>query len=125
MSEKSDEDYLDDSLFEDVLSSLDVRLELESAGRLAAGIEIEIEEGGPLGVYLKTRREEAVASLKSLVEISPSDAVGIAAAQANINEYLRCLSWVRKSLEKGREAERIIEEERRQQRETGSFESDA
>ncbi len=95
-------------LFDSSLRDLEERQALERANRLAANIEIDIEQNGPLGQYIKFRRQDACEALKVLAEIDPKDAVSVALAQSVVREYLRAVSWVSASIEESEAADEII-----------------
>lgn len=94
--------------FSDSLGDLERRRRLERTGRLAAEIEIDLEESGPLGLYVKSRREEAAEAMRVLAAIDPRDAITITDAQATVREYLRVCDWVAARMEEAVEAEREI-----------------
>lgn len=99
------------SLFDTALGDLERRRALERVGRTAAGIEIDLEDGGPLAQYVKLRRSMALEAIQGLAQIDPKDPVSIATLQADVREYLRVCEWVTGRMEEAAEAERIIERE--------------
>lgn len=101
------EDLLD-SLYDASLRDLEERQALERAGRVAANIEIDLEQGGPLGLYIKSRRQEASEALRVLAEVDPRDAVSVAMAQSVVREYLRAVNWVAAKIEESEAADEII-----------------
>lgn len=103
-----DDETIDGMFFGDVLSELERRRHLERTGRIAATIEIELKDGGPLGLYVASRRQEAGEALRVLTAIDPNDAVAIAIAQSTVTEYLRVTDWIRNRVEEAEIAEEII-----------------
>jgi hypothetical protein len=87
------------------------RIELERAGRLAAQIEIDINDHGPLARYVAARRGEALAAIQVLRTTDPRDGVSIARIQSEIEEYLRARDWIVGAMNAAEEAAQIIEEE--------------
>lgn len=74
-------------------------------------IAAAIENDGPLGKYLKFRREIAQRALQVLVETPPEQVVRMAAAQAEVREFLRVGEWVLSELSDAEQAEQTIAEE--------------
>lgn len=103
--------FLQDEFFEGELSELERRRRLERDGRVAADIEIDLQDKGPLYLYVKERRAAAAAALQRLVDTDPRDATGIATTQAEVMEYLRACDWIHARIEAAEQAEEIIKEE--------------
>ena len=96
---------------EDVLSELEHRYALERAVRVAAGVTIDIQDRGPLSLYVQQRRQEAVQSLLDLAcNIDAKDAVAIAKAQTNVVEYMKVCDWTHSQIVAGQQADDIIKE---------------
>ncbi len=96
------------SLFDNTMRDLEQRQALERAGRVAVDIEIDLEQGGPLGLYIAARRQEACEALRVLASIDPRDAVSVALAQSVVREYLRAVNWVSSKIEESEAADEII-----------------
>jgi len=108
------DEFLDgmvDDLFEDGLTALEQRRQLEQAVSLKTDIEKDLAGKGPLFLYLKQRRAVALAALKSLAEADPKDAAGIARLQTVIDEYITPCEWMAARLDEGAHSARIIKEE--------------
>lgn len=101
----------DEAMLSDGLSELERRGDLERMGRIAAEIEIDLQDRGPLYRYIAARRAQAIAALRQLVDVRPSDIEGITAAQASVREYLQATNFVHAGLSDGDTAEAIINEE--------------
>lgn len=95
--------------FRDTLAGLEQRKLLERAGRRAAEITIDIEQNGPLGQYVASRRGEAQEALRMLVDLDPKDAVSIVMAQSAVREFLRACEWISARMDEAAEAQHIIE----------------
>lgn len=108
MSEQDDLMDAEASFFADGMSDIERRKWLERTGRIAAEIEIDLETGGPLGLYAKSRRNEAMEALRILADIDPRDAIAIAEAQAIVREYLRVFAWVAAKIEEAAQATETI-----------------
>ena len=104
-------DGMVDDMLEDGLSALERRRALQRAGTLAAEIHIDVAAKGPLLLYLKERRNEALEALYALVSIDPRDDVAIARAQTVVAEYLKVAHWIAARREDALEADRIIQED--------------
>lgn len=100
-----------DAFIDEGLAELERRAELERAGALSAVIEYELIEGGPLKLYLESRRQEAAEALKRLITANPRDGVAIAQAQAVVHEYVRCANWIAGRIEAADHAQEQIERE--------------
>lgn len=100
----------EDLVGDDALAELERVRELETASRVGAHIILDLQDRGPLYLYLKQRRQEAVASLLNLAAIDPRDAVAIAQHQAVVREYLKITGWIDRGIERAKEAELIINE---------------
>lgn len=112
MNQANGEDAsFEDEFFEANLTELEHRHSLERAGRIAAGILIDLQDRGPLYLYVKERRARADQSLRDLVAADPHDAVAVALLQSKVNEYLDACIWIDKALETGAQAEAAIHEE--------------
>lgn len=103
--------FMEDGVAYETLDELQRKHELERTGRVAADIIIEIEDKGPLGLYLKERRDLAKDALLSLATIDPKDGVTIAQRQEIVKEYLRLSRWIRARLSEAKAAHEIIERE--------------
>jgi len=104
-------DGMVDDLFEDGLTALEQRRQLEQSVSLKTDIETDLAEGGPLMLYLKRRRAMALEALEALVSVDPKDAPGIAKLQTLINEYIRPCEWVAARIEEGAQDAQTIREE--------------
>lgn len=100
-----------DEFANEQLSELERRDQLESAGRLGAEIYVEVKDKGPLGLFLKARRELAAEALLSLARIDPRDQVAIAEQQAIVKEYLSLVEWIKQGIDEAVEAEETIARE--------------
>lgn len=100
-----------DGFIEERLVDYERRAELERAGMLGAVIEYELIEGGPLKLYLETRRSEAADAIKDLITADPRDAVAIAQAQATVHEYVKAAQWIAGRMEDADQAEETIKRE--------------
>lgn len=100
-----------ETFLDERLSALEQRAELERAGTLGAAIEYELIEGGPLKLYLESRRQKAADALNELISADPRDAVAIAQAQAVVNEYVKVAQWVTGRIEAADHAQEQIERE--------------
>jgi hypothetical protein len=107
----------EEALAEDVLSVIEQRddaerrRELERVGRIAAEVEVDLADGGILGLYAETRRRDAIAAAVVHLTVDPRDAVAIAQSRAEIDEYLRFRRWARQQIEAGERAAQIIRQE--------------
>lgn len=106
MSQSGFYDTLEEEFFDEELSNIERRKALESAERVAADIEHDLNISGPLALYVQSRKREASESLRVLVNLDPSDAVAVAMAQQSVKEYLRAIDWIYKSVEAARDAAR-------------------
>lgn len=104
-------DGMVDDLFEDGLSALEQRRQLEQSVSLKADIENDLAGKGPLFLYLKRRRKVALEALEALVTVDATNAPGIAKLQTLINEYIRPCEWVAARLEEGAQDAQTIKEE--------------
>lgn len=100
-----------DGFIEERLADYERRAELERAGTLGAAIEYELIEGGPLKLYLESRRSEAADAIKDLITADPRDAVAIAQAQAVVHEYVKAAQWIAGRMEDADQAEDTIKRE--------------
>lgn len=108
----SDETYFgEDELAEETLSEIERRNELERDGRIGAEVYLDIVENGPLGLYLKERRQLAKDALLRLAEINPKDGIAIAEQQAVVKEFLIVTRWVRSRIDAAIDAEQTIKRE--------------
>lgn len=121
--ERENEEAMDEELLgADVLEELEQRRDLERAGRIGADIILDLQDKGPLYLYMQERRREAAQSLIQLAAIDPRDAVSIAANQATVREYLKILGWIEGRMDQAKEAEAIINEGYGSGTDTGSTE---
>lgn len=97
--------------FEDGLADIQRRHALARITRVAADIQLDLETKGPLALYVKAREREAAEALRVLVGIEPTNAIGIAQAQATVNEYLRACEWIGGWMEQSEAADAAIKEE--------------
>lgn len=105
-------DFYDDGLSDiETVSKAERQRQLQRQVRESKDMLHAIENDGPLGKYLQFRRTIARQALQALVEIPPEAAVKIAAAQAEIREFLRVGEWVLSELSAAEEAEQEIKEE--------------
>lgn len=95
----------------DFLSEIDHRASLEGKSRIAAHITLDLQDKGPLYLYVKQRRIEAIQSMKKLVECDPSDVAAISTAQAAVREYRKSVDFIYGGLREGEYVERLIKEE--------------
>lgn len=102
---------LSESFFEDSLTDIQRRHALARVTRVAADIQLDLESKGPLALYVKARQGEAAEALRVLVGIDPTNAVGVAQAQATVTEYLRVCDWIGGWMEQGEAADATIKEE--------------
>lgn len=108
--ERLEADFYEDSLA-DIEGKAERKNRLQRQVREAKDMLDAIENDGPLGKYLRFRRTVARKALQVLVETPPEHAVRIAAAQAEIREFLRVGEWVLSELSVADEAEQDIKEE--------------
>ena len=103
--------FLDDELYEDGLADLERRRVLDQTGQMAASIEVDLVDKGPLWRYLMARRDAAKSALVALVTADPRDGVAVASHQAAVKEYLQVCSWIAGRVEDGDRAAEIIKED--------------
>lgn len=104
----------EEAMFEDgldFLSEVDHRASLEGKSRIAAHITLDLQDQGPLYLYVKQRRTEAIQSLKKLVECDPNDVAAVSQAQAAVREYRKSVEFIYGGLREGEYVERLIREE--------------
>lgn len=110
-----DEDMFDEeSAFTealDNLSEIERRHLLEKQGRIAADIELDLQDRGPLYLFVQQARGTAVAAMQLLARIDVNDGPGILRAQASVQQYIQALRFIHGGLEAGQQAEEIIHEE--------------
>lgn len=106
-----EEEGLDGAFFRDNLSEMEERAILERVGRVAAEITIDIEDQGPLGLYVASRRNEAAEALRVLTKIDPTNAVAIAMAQSTVGEFLRVCEWIAARMDDAQHAQERIKRE--------------
>ena len=104
-------DGMVDDLFEDGLTALEQRRELEQEVRVADDIERDLAANGPFFEYLKHRRAEALTALQALAAVDPRDAVAVAMTQAVVSEYLRPCHWIAVRRQTAASAARTIKED--------------
>jgi hypothetical protein len=105
-------DFLDDALVhEERVADAEHRHKLEAKGRIAAEVEIDLSENGPLGRYVIARRHQALAALHVLATGDVRDAVAMAEAQGEVREYLRARLYIRTVMEEADQARSVIKEE--------------
>jgi len=104
-------DAMVDDLFKDGLSALEQRQALQQQVNLATDIERDIAVGGPLFLFLRARRKEALAALESLVHADAKDVVAVTQFQSVVKEYLRPCHWIAARRHDGENATEIIKEE--------------
>lgn len=92
-------------------SELERRHNLERAGRIAADIEIDLQDKGPLYSYVLARREIAARALQDLVDVDPNQAATIAVLQTQVKEFINALSWIGARSAESERAEEAIKEE--------------
>lgn len=99
------------TFFEDGLSDIQRRHALARITRVAADIQLDLESKGPLALYVKARQQEAAEALRVLVDIDPSNAIGISQAQSTVKEFLRACEWIGGWMEQSEAADAAIKEE--------------
>ena len=104
-------DGMVDDLFEDGLSDLERRRDLEQSVGLALDIDRDLAGNGPLFLYLKDRRATARGALEALVSVDPKDAVEVSRLQTLVTEYLRPCHWIASKREEGRQDAATIKED--------------
>lgn len=109
--DRIEEDFYNDGLADIEETAAERRHRLQRQVREAKEIEQSIEQDGPLGKYLRFRRNLARRALQGIVEADPKDAVAIASLQAEIKEFLRVGEWVLSELSAAEMAEQDINEE--------------
>lgn len=102
--------FHEDGLYDEALGHLEAKHALESATRIGAAIEIDLQDRGPLYLYVMARRKAAMGAMKSLIEIDPSNGIEIAAAQAAVREYVMACGWIRAQLDAAGQADEMIKE---------------
>jgi hypothetical protein len=105
------DDYGSDEFYGEEMSGLEQKHQLERTSRVAVDIEQAIAKAGPLAGYMKDRRRLGLDALAELVSIDPANAIGIAQAQAVIQEYLNVRTWVLESIQAGNDAKTVLKEE--------------
>ena len=100
-----------EQFFDEGLTDLERRRALEIAGRVAADIEIDLQEKGPLYLYVQARRDQARDALRALVSVDPKDAVSVVRMQTTVAEYLKVFDWIRGCMDEAENAEAIIKED--------------
>lgn len=89
------------------------RAELAADCRIAAHIIDEFDRHGPLALYLKARREEAVLALRELTVcncLTEDGRMAIVLHQRTVNDYVHACEWVRERLIAARNADAKIAE---------------
>lgn len=109
--ERIEDDFYDDGLADIEETAAERRRKYQRQVREAKDMVAAIENDGPLGKYLRFRRNIARQALQVLVDTPPEQAVRIAAAQAEIREFLRVGEWVLSELSAADMAEQEINEE--------------
>lgn len=105
-----DEKFFDERL-EQMMDAEERRVALERAGRIAAHIIMDNENGGPLRLFLEARRAVAWEAMRNLVHCDPRDAAEVASIQAQVKEYLIACAWVQGVLHDADKAADVIREE--------------
>lgn len=115
MTNDNDLDRLEDDFYDDGLADIETNAERKTAlqRQINEGQQIAdaIQNDGPLGKYLAFRRDIARRALQVLVDTPPEQAVRIAAAQAEVREFLRVGAWVLSELSDAEQAKETIKEE--------------
>lgn len=104
----------EEAMFEDgldFLSEIDRRAALEGKSRIAASITIDLQDKGPLYLYVQSARARAIQSIKALVGAPATDAATIAQHQAVVREYMNSLSFIHGGLREGEMVAQQISEE--------------
>ncbi len=115
MTNETGLDRLEDDFYDDGLADIETNAERKTAlqRQINEGQQIAdaIQNDGPLGKYLAFRRDIARRALQVLVDTPPEQAVRIAAAQAEVREFLRVGAWVLSELSDAEQAKETIKEE--------------
>ena len=101
----------DDEFFDYAIDAAEHKHDLERAAREGTDIRNEVDSGGPLGWYMRTRRAAAMAALDGLTTVDPNDPVGITRLQEAVREYMNVRSWVREKFAAGEYAKTVLREE--------------
>lgn len=109
--DRLEDDFYDDGLADIEQSDAERKKTLQRQIREAQEIAHAIENDGPLGKYLSYRRTIARRALQVLVDTPPEQAVRIAAAQAEVREFLRVGAWVLSELSDAEQAKQTIKED--------------
>ncbi len=107
-----EEGAYDDALA--MLTEMERRGALEEDSRIAAHITLDLQDKGPLYLYVKERRDKAISDLRVLVETPPDSPQNIArliAAQASFAEFRKVTRFIHGGLQNGERAAEIIKEE--------------
>jgi len=99
-----------DEFLDNALEEREQKFELDRDIRVAAEIDIQMADRGPLYLYVVERRKRALGAMMDLAKIDPSDSVSIAKAQTVVFEYLDACSWIFRKQERAESAESIIED---------------
>jgi hypothetical protein len=105
------EAFLEDEFIESTMSEIEQRALLEKAGRIAADITIDLQEKGPLYLFVRRLRDPATAALLQLAEADAHNPVTIARLQATVKLYLESIRHIHQCLASGADAERTINEQ--------------
>lgn len=105
-----DEPSVDEEFASSVLEREYQRRHLETRGREAAEVMIDLEQHGPLYQYMRLRRKQAEEAMLNLVDVSPGEPARIATLQASVREYLLIANWIEGVQQDGDAAAQEIEE---------------
>lgn len=106
-----DYEYEEDEFFDDGISAVEQKHDLQRQAREGTDIRNDVDAGGPLGWYMRERRREALVALDILTSIDPKDVVEIARQQATVREYLNVRTWVREKYAIGEHAKVVLNED--------------
>lgn len=104
-------DFYDDGLDDIEQTEAERRAALHRQITEGEQIAHAIHNDGPLGKYLAFRRTIARKALQVLVDTPPEQVVRIAAAQAEVREFLRVGAWVLSELDDAEQAKETIKED--------------
>lgn len=106
-----EDDAYEEALDGLVLSEAERRGQLERTSRIAAQIMVDLQDQGPLYLYVKQRRARAIQAIRLLVKAKPTDVDTIARMQAEVMEFSNSLDFIHGGLNDGEYVARQIEEE--------------
>ncbi len=84
---------------------------LETEGRLSAEVMIDLQDRGPLYLYVMERLAAAQQAMNGLVHCDPNDTVAIAQFQGVIHEWTNACDFINSFLERGEQAAQQIKEQ--------------